>query len=64
MKIIIVFKNGFSLAVTCEKFSIDKNGLGNITGYSIKGIKDRKPLYIEFEDVICIYRDVEAEDEA
>jgi hypothetical protein len=64
MKIIIVFKNGFSLVVTCEKFSIDKDGLGNITGYSIKGIKDHKPLYIEFEDVICVYRDVEAEDEA
>ena len=64
MKIIIVFKNGFSLVVTCESFSIDKDSLGSITGYSIKGIKDRKPLYIEFEDVICIYRDVEAEDEA
>ena len=63
MKITIVFKNGFSLVVTCKEFSINKDCFGNITGYSIKGIKDRKPLYIEFEDVICVYRDVEAEED-
>ena len=28
----------------------------------IKGIKDCKPLYISIEDVLCIYRDIEAKD--
>jgi hypothetical protein len=64
MKITIVFKNGYSLSVTCESFAIEKDGFGQITGYQINGIKDCKPLYISFEDVLCVYRDIEAEDEA
>ena len=63
MSIKIVFKNGYSFSVTCESFTIKQDVLGQITGYEIKGIKDRKPLYINFEDVICVYRDIEAEDE-
>ena len=64
MKITIVFKNGYSFTVTCESFSIKQDVFGQITGYEIKGIKDRKPMYINFEDVICVYRDMEAEEEA
>ncbi len=64
MKITIVFKNSYSLGVTCESFTIKKDGFGQITGYQINGIKDYKPLYISFEDVLCVYRNIEAEDEA
>ena len=64
MRITSVFKNGYSLSVTCESFTIKKDGFGKITGYEIKGIKDRKPMHINFEDVICVYRDIEAEDKA
>lgn len=63
MKITIVFKNGYSFSITCESFALDKT-LGEITGYKIEGIKDRKPLYISIEDVLCIYRDIEAEEES
>lgn len=62
MKITIVFQNGYSLSVTCESFVIEKDCFGQITGYKIKGIKDRKPLYISFEDVLCVYRDIEVEE--
>lgn len=64
MKITIVFQNGYSFSVTCESFTIEKDVFGQITGYKIKGIKDRKPMYINFDDVICVYRDMEAEDTA
>ena len=64
MKITIVFKNGYSLSVTCESFIINRDAFGQLTGYEIKGIKDRKPLYINFEDVICVYRDMEKEEES
>lgn len=64
MRITIVFKNGYALGVTCESFVIEKDVFGQITGYQIKGIKDLKPLYISFEDVLCVYRDIEVEDEA
>ena len=56
MKIVIVLKNGFTLTVTCDEFSLNKNGLGQCTGYEIIGIKDNKPLYIRWEDVSLIYR--------
>jgi len=62
MRVTIVFKNGYSFSVTCESFTINQDCFGQITGYEIKGIKDRKPLYISIEDVMCVYRDVEAED--
>lgn len=63
MNITIVFKNGYSFSVTCESFAIKQDVFGQITGYEIKDIKDRKPMYIKLEDVICVYRDNEAEDE-
>ena len=56
MKIIFVLRNGFTFGVTCEEFSLNKNGLGQYTGYEIKGIKDNKPLYIKWEDVVLVYR--------
>ena len=64
MKITIVFKNGYSFTITCESFTIKQDAFGQLTGYEIKGIKDRRPLYISFEDVLCVYRDMEAEDTA
>lgn len=68
MSITIVFKNGYSFSVTCESFTLKQDGFGfgQLTGYEIKGIKDRKPLYISLEDVMCVYRDrdMEAEDES
>jgi len=62
MSITIVFKNGYSFSVTCESFTLKQDVFGQLTGYDIKGIKDRKPLYISIEDVMCVYRDREAED--
>ena len=56
MKIIFVLRNGFTFGVTCEEFSLNKNGLGQYTGYEIKGIKDNKQLYISWEDVVLVYR--------
>lgn len=64
MSITIVFKNGYSFSMTCESFTLKQDVFGQLTGYDIKGIKDRKPLYISIEDVMCVYRDrdMEAED--
>lgn len=64
MSITIVFKNGYSFSMTCESFTLKRDVFGQLTGYDIKGIKDRKPLYISIEDVMCVYRDrdMEAED--
>jgi hypothetical protein len=61
MKIVFVFRNGFQLCVTCEEFTLEKTVFGIPDGYKIKGITDNKPLYINWDDVICVYRDLTGE---
>ena len=56
MTIVFVFKNGFKLRMICRVFSLNRNGLGMVTGYEAKGITENKPIEFDFEDVLCIYR--------
>lgn len=59
MRIRIRFKSGFELPITCDEFNITKSVLdGEIISYDIKGIKDNKPLFIRWENVECIFREV------
>lgn len=62
MRIIIRFKSGFKLQITCDEFSIEKNPItGEITHYDIKGIKDNKLIFFRSEDVECIFREITTE---
>ena len=62
MRIIIRFKSGFELPVTCDKFVIERNVLtGEITHYDIEGIKDNKPIFFRSEDVECIFSERQEE---
>lgn len=55
--IIIRFKSGFELPITCEKFSFSRSSItGEITNYSIEGIEDNKPLFFRAEDIECIWQ--------
>ncbi len=64
MKIIMRFKSGFELPVTCEEFELSKSVLtGEIDGYNIKDITDNKPLFFRSEDIECVYRVMEVEHE-
>lgn len=55
--IIIRFKSGFELPITCEKFTFSTSSItGEITNYSIEGIKDNKPLFFRAEDIECIWQ--------
>lgn len=59
LRIRIRFKSGFELPITCEELSITKSELdGEIMSYDIKGIRDNKPLFIRWENVECIFREV------
>ena len=60
MKIIIVFKNGFQINITCEKFKVHYQ-LGIPYGYEASGIEDNVPLHIDWNEVICVYRDMRGE---
>lgn len=62
MRIIVRFKSGFELPITCDNFSITTHVItGEITEYDIKGIKDNKPIFFRFEDIECIFRDMTEE---
>lgn len=55
--IIIRFKSGFELPITCEKFKFSTSIItGEITDYSIEGIEDNKPLFFRSEDIECIWQ--------
>lgn len=63
MTIAIVFKNGFELRTKCEEIETARNNLtGRITNISYKGIKENKPIEVNFDEVICIYRVMSDED--
>lgn len=57
MVVVIKFKNGTDLRVECEEFKVETSGLtGTISSYSIKGITRNRPVYIDLNEVLCIYR--------
>ena len=59
--IIIRFKSGFELSITCEKFKFSTSNItGEITNYSIEGIEDNKPLFFRAEDIECIWQKKDA----
>ena len=63
MKIIVRFKTGFELPVTCDKFNITKNPYTDEIGrYDIEGTKDNLPLFFRSEDIECIYGDVTSDE--
>lgn len=61
MIICFVFKTGYELKMKCKSFSLQRNGLNEITGYEAKGITENKPIDFDFEDLLCIYRVVSDE---
>ena len=63
MTIVIVFKNGYELRTKCENVKITRDNLtGRITNISYEGITENKPLDINFDEIICIYRVMSDED--
>lgn len=61
MTIRIVLKSGVVFDVKCTKFTLKRDGLGNIVGYDIKGITENKPIYLDFEQVAAIVRPLSEE---
>ena len=63
MTIVIVFKNGYELRTKCKSVETTRNNLtGRITNIDYKGITENKPLGLDFDEVICIYRVMSDED--
>ena len=57
MTVVFVFKNGYELKVKCEYITLTTSNLtGRITGYQMDDIDSNKPLYIDIDEIICVYR--------
>lgn len=56
MSIQIILKSGAEFTVKCDSFTLERNGLEQVTGYDIKGITENKPVYLDFEQVAAIVR--------
>ena len=62
MRIIVRFKSGFELPITCDSFGLTHHSATNeIIGYEAKGIKDNKLIFFRSEDVECVFRDMTIE---
>lgn len=47
----VILKSGVDFAIKCDKFTINRDGFGNVRGYDIGGIVENKPVYLDFEQV-------------
>lgn len=56
MTIRVILNSGSEFAIKCKKFTLEKNRLDQVTGYSIEGITENKPVYLNFEQVAAIVR--------
>ena len=56
MSIRIILKSGVEFTVKCDKFTLNKNGFWQTTGYDIAGITENKPVYLDFDEVAAIIR--------
>lgn len=56
MTICTVFKNGYVQKMKCESFSIERSVTGEVTGYEAKGITENKIIFLDFNEILCIYR--------
>lgn len=56
MSIRVILKCGAEFTIKCDKFTINKNGLGVVTSYAASGITENNPIYLDFDQVAAIVR--------
>lgn len=57
MTIVFVFKNGFKLRMRCKIFKASSNNLtGRMFGFRTDGVTENKPIDINYDELICVYR--------
>ena len=65
MTIVIVFKNGYELKTKCKDLEVTRNNLsGRITNLSYKDVTENKPIDVNFDEVLCMYRVISDEEKA
>lgn len=55
-KIVIRLKSGFELPIECEEARFKSDMLGECQSYTIKGVKDNRPIHLNPSDIECVYQ--------
>ena len=56
MTVRIILKSGAEFSVKCDKFTVERNGFDQVTGYNIQWITENKPVYLDWEQVAAVVR--------
>ena len=56
MTIRFILKSGEFFDMKCDEFTLERDGLGNFTGYKAKGVVQNKVIYIDADQVAAIVR--------
>ena len=56
MVIVFVFKNGYELKTRCEQFNVKRGPLGQIVEIEASKVTENKMIYIDFDELLCVYR--------
>lgn len=62
-KIVIRLKSGLELPIECEEARFKPDLLGGCQSYVLKGVKDNRPLYLNPQDIECVYQIMEKTEE-
>ena len=63
-KITIMFKNRESLTIEAEELTAKRSNYDNdLVGLSWKGLKDKKLMYVRLDEVMCIYQELDADED-
>lgn len=56
MSIRVILKSGVEFTIKCDGFTLNRNGLQQVTGYEVNGIAENKPVYLDFAQVAAVVR--------
>ena len=62
MTIVILFRNGKEISVKCDSANIKYvKETGKFTNVQFNGVKENEIFYIDFDEIVAIYRKVSDE---
>lgn len=56
MHIRVILKSGIDFVIKCEKFTIENDYAGKPKRYSLSGVEENEPIYLNLDEVAAIVR--------
>lgn len=61
-EIIIRLKSGREINVICDEYEIRKNGFGAVIDIKFIGLKNIRPIFLDFEQIELLYETLRKDD--